>query len=76
MKTPREIAASICIGGHVMHLGKCWLVTDIYRSVFTGLVEKLDLRLTIIVNPKKRFLDECITKRAVPISLVSPADQS
>jgi len=49
-----------------MHIGKAWLITDVKRSVFTGEIVSADLRLTVIVNPNKRYLDESITKRNVP----------
>lgn len=59
---------TITIGGRCSHLGKSWLITDVKRSVFTGLVESVDLRYTVIVNPRKRYLDEAITKRNVSVS--------
>lgn len=58
-------------GGSCMYRGQKWLVTDIRRSVFTGEVMTVDLRLTVIVNPKKRFKDEAVCVRNVPVSSIS-----
>ena len=50
------------IGDFVRHAGHKWFVTNV-----TGYPPStFELRRTIIVDPKRRYLDEAVTRRNVP----------
>lgn len=58
---------AIVIGSYVMYQGHKWMVTDT-----RGYPPKtLDLRRTIVVDARRRHLDEAETRRDVPVHAVS-----
>jgi hypothetical protein len=58
---------TIRIGDTVLYGSNSWLVVDVHGYP----VKTLDLRRTVIVNPKKRYLDETESRRDVPVEWVT-----
>jgi len=56
------------IGDLVRYAGKVWMVVDVHGYP----VRTLDLRHTVVIDPKHRYKDEAISKRGVPVSEVTP----
>jgi hypothetical protein len=54
------------IGDSVEYAHHHWLVVDVHGYP----VQRVDLRRTVIMDPRRRFMDESESKRDVPVNLI------